>query len=50
MIAEPQVLRLLDDEALADILREIAAALRDTVAMPRAAEAIVEAASRLKAK
>ena len=39
---------LLTDESLSDILGQIAAVLRNTVAMPRAAEAIDEAAKRLK--
>jgi hypothetical protein len=41
---------LLDDRSLAKVLAEIASALRDTVAMPRAAEAIEEAAKRLEDK
>lgn len=47
MIAE-HVLPLLDDEALADVLDRIAETLRDTAAMPRAAEGIEEAARRLR--
>jgi hypothetical protein len=43
-----QSLHNLNDELLAETLEEIAKALRETVAMPRSAEAVSEAARRLK--
>lgn len=42
------VLTLLRNDDLAGRLDDIAAALRETVAMPRAAEAIAEAARRIR--
>lgn len=46
MLAE--ALALMSDDELAAVLREIGRALNETVAMPRAAEAIEEAARRLE--
>lgn len=48
MIVDPQTLGTLRDEYLADKLTEIASVLRATVAMPRAAEAVAEAARRIR--
>jgi hypothetical protein len=41
------ILKMMGDADLASSLHDIAAVLRSTVAMPRAAEAIEEAARRL---
>lgn len=47
MIVDQKALGTLRDEHLADKLNDIASVLRSTVAMPRAAEAVAEAARRI---